>query len=91
MSSYANLYRNTNRMTDKFQYLKYKNYIYARGAMEQYRTDCNDGTEIQMPRYTYNPDVNEYPFGKISHPEFLEYERTIEEFVNSHHEFLKTL
>ena len=78
-------------MNDKIQYLKYKNYIYERGAMEQYRTNCSDGTEIQMPSFPYNPDVNEYPFGKISHPECLEYESTIHEFVNSHNEFLKTL
>ena len=58
MSSYANLYAylfanlfgNT-----KPQFSKYKDYLYARAAMEQYCTDCNDNTDIQMPSYTYNP------------------------------------
>ena len=91
MNSYARLYTNTKIHTDKTQYLKYKNYLYARAVMERYRTNCNDDTEIQMPDYTYNPDKDsQYLFVKISHPEFLEYERTIKEYVNSFNEFLKT-
>ena len=49
--------------------------------MDQFRTNCSDGTEIQMPNYTYDPDASKYSFVKISHPEFLEYENTIQEFV----------
>ena len=59
--------------------------------MEQYRTNCMDGTEIQMPNYTYNPDINEYPFVKISHSDFLQYEKTIQEYIKSLNEFLKNL
>ena len=81
MSSLANLYGNTKLHTDKTQYLKYKNYLYARAIMDQFRTNCSDGTEIQMPNYTYDPDASKYSFVKISHPEFLEYENTIQEFV----------
>ena len=95
MNSYTNLfadlYGNTKLQTDKTQYLKYKNYLYARAVMDQFRTNCSDGTEIQMPNYNSKPDVSKYPFVKISHPEFLEYKRTIHEFVNSFNEFLKTL
>ena len=43
---FTDLYGNTKLQTDKTQYLKYKNYLYARGVMEQYRTNCSDGTEI---------------------------------------------
>ena len=40
--------------------------------MERYRTNCNYGTEILMPDYTYNPDKeNLYPFVKGSHSELL--------------------
>ena len=59
--------------------------------MEQYCTDCSDGTDIQMPNYTYNPNVSRYPFGKISYPEFLEYKKIIEKYINSFNEFLMTL
>ena len=59
--------------------------------MEQYRSNCSDATEIEMPDYTYNPDSDsQYPFVKISHPEFLEYKRTIQEYINSLNECLKT-
>ena len=90
MSSYASLYANTKINTDDTQYLNYKNYLYARVVMEQYRTNYSDGIEIQMPSYIYNQDVNKYPVGKISYPEFLKYERKIQEFINSCNEFLKT-
>ena len=43
-----------------------------------------------MPSYTYNPDVSKYPFVGISYPKFLEYEKTIEDYINSFNEFLKT-
>ena len=59
--------------------------------MEQYRTDCSDGTDIQMPSYTYNPDVYKYQFVKISYPKFLKHEKTIKEYINSFNEFFKTL
>ena len=88
---FANLYGNTKLYTDKTQYLKYKKYLYARAIMYQFRTNCSDGTEIQLPSYTYNPNASKYPFVKISHSEFLKYEKTIQEFVNSFNEFLKTL
>ena len=88
---FADLYVNTKLRTDEAQYLKYKDYLYARAVMEQYRTNCWDGTEIQMPHYTYNPDINEYPVGKISHPDFLKYEKTIQEFLKPHNEYLKNL
>ena len=83
---YANLFGNT-----KPQYSKYKNYLYARAVMEQYCTDCNDGTDIQMPSYTYNPYVSTYQFGRIRYPEFLKYETIIKEYINLFNEFLKTL
>ena len=88
---FADLYGNTKLRTDKTQYLNYKNYLHAREVMEQYRTNCWDGTEIQMPNYTYNPDINEQPIGKISLPEFLEHEKTIQEFLKPHNEYLKNL
>ena len=59
--------------------------------MDQFRTNCNDDTEIQMSSYTYNPDVSKYPFIKVNHSEFLEYEKTIQEFVNLFNKFSKTL
>ena len=62
---HANLFGNI-----KHQYSKYKDYLYARAVMEQYCTDCSDGTDIQMPSYTYNPDVSKYPFVRISYPKF---------------------
>ena len=58
--------------------------------MDQFWTNCSDATEIQIPSYTYNTDVSKYPFVKISYPEFLEYEKTIEEYINSFNELLKT-
>ena len=88
---FANLYGNTKLHTEKTKYLKYKNYLYARAIMDQFRTNCSDGTEIKMPSSTYHPDASKYPFVKISHSEFLEYKKTIKEFVNSFNEFLKTL
>ena len=59
--------------------------------MKQYSTDCSDGTDIQMPSYTYNPDVSKYPFVRISYSKFFEYEKIIEKYNNSFNEFLKTL
>ena len=92
MSSYGDLWGNTKLRTDKTQYLKYKNYVHARYIMERYRTNCSDETKIQMPNYTYNPDkINLYLFINVSHSEILEYEKTIQEFVNSLNEFLRTL
>ena len=49
MSSYENLLGNTTLRTDKAQYLKCNNYLHARYLIERYRTNCSDGTEIQMP------------------------------------------
>ena len=91
MNSFTKLYGNTKLHTDNTQYLKYKNYLYARAIMDQFRTNCSDGTEIQMPSYTYDPYAIKYPFVKISHSDFLEYEKTIQEYINSFNEFLKTL
>ena len=88
---FADLYGDTMLQTDDAQYLKYKDYLYARAVMQPYRTNCWDGTEIQMPSYTYNPDINEQPFGKISHPDFLKYEKTIQEFLKPLNEYLKNL
>ena len=91
MNSFTKLWGDTMSLTDDTQYLKYKKYLYSRAIMEQYRTNCSDGTEIQMPSYTYEPYGIKYPFVKISHSDFLEYEKTIQEYINSFNEFLKTL
>ena len=92
MNSYASLYAITKINTDETQYFKYKNYLFARAVIEQYRTNCSDNTEIQMHYYNYKPDSDsQYPFVKISNPEFFKYERTFQEFINSLIEFLKTV
>ena len=73
MSSYTNLYGNLFGNI-KPKYSKYKNYLHARAVMKQYCPSCNDGTDIQMPNYIYNPYASTSQFGRISYPEFLEYE-----------------
>ena len=94
MSSYTNLYEYLHANlfgNTKPQHSKYKDYLYARAVMGKYCTDCKEGTDIQMPSYTYNPHVSKYPSDRISYPEFLEYEKIIKEYINSFNEFLKTL
>ena len=88
---FADLYGNTKLQTDNTQYLKYKNYLYARAVMDQFCTNCSDGTDIQMPNYTYNPYISTCQFGRISYPKFLEHEKTIKEYINLFNEFLKNL